>query len=67
MAQEQEGSYNEVDATAPALPGIFGGLGDQVEGPIGHDDINPILFGGVIYDLSAGGESAQSKSGTQNS
>lgn len=36
-----------------ASPGIFRGLGDQVEGPIGHDDVNPILFAGVIYDLSA--------------
>lgn len=56
-----------MDATALALPGIFGGLGDQVEGPIGHNDINPVLFAGVIDDLSAGGKSANSKSGTQNS
>lgn len=24
-----------------------------MEGPIGHNDIDPVLFAGVIYDLSA--------------
>lgn len=52
-----------MDATAPALPGIFRGLGDQVEGPIGHNDINPVLFAGVIDDLSAGGKSANKQVG----
>lgn len=24
-----------------------------MEGPVGHDDVNSVLFAGVIYDLSA--------------
>lgn len=40
-------------ANGRASPGIFWGLGDQVEGPVGHDDVDPVLFAGVIDDLSA--------------
>lgn len=39
-----------------ASPGILRGLGDQVEGPISHNDVNPVLFAGVIDDLSAEGK-----------
>lgn len=48
--QESGCSYDAVDS---ASPGIFWGFGDQVEGPIGHNDIDPVLFAGVIDDLSA--------------
>lgn len=48
--QESGCSYDAVDS---ASPGIFWGFGDQVEGPISHNDIDPVLFAGVIDDLSA--------------
>lgn len=34
-------------------PGILRGFSDEVEGPVGHDDVYPVLLAGVIYDLSA--------------
>lgn len=34
-------------------PGILWGFSDEVEGPVGHDDVYPVLLAGVIYDLSA--------------
>lgn len=40
--------------TAHTSPGILRGLGNQVEGPVGHDDVNPVLLAGVVDDLSAG-------------
>lgn len=37
-----------------------------MEGPVGHDDVNPVLFAGVIYDLPAGEHKRPTQSGTQN-
>ena len=48
-------------------PGIFWGFRDQMEGSVGHDDVNPVLFAGVIYDLPAGEHKRPTqRAGTQN-
>lgn len=34
-------------------PGIFGGFRNEMEGPVGHNDVDPVLFVCVVDDLPA--------------